>query len=78
MFCLFGQEACGISVPWPGIDPIPTVLEGKVLTTGPPGKPPQYHFTIKKLLASLKYLFIVQISLNLLELYPPIFYDEKF
>ena len=29
---------CGILVPWPGIEPAPPVLEGGVLTTGPPGK----------------------------------------
>ena len=33
--CWFsGQEACGILVPWPGIEP---ELGGKVLTTEPPG-----------------------------------------
>ena len=30
--------ACGISVPQPGIEPIPPALEGKILTSGPPGK----------------------------------------
>ena len=28
-------EACGILVPWPGIEPMPLALEGQVLTTGP-------------------------------------------
>ena len=38
MFCFFHHEACGILVPWPGIKPATLALEGKVLTTGPPGK----------------------------------------
>ena len=37
MFWFFGLKACGILAPWPGIKPAPA-LEGKVLTTGPPGK----------------------------------------
>ena len=32
--------ACGILVPRPGIEPSLPVLEGEVLTTGPPGKSP--------------------------------------
>ena len=36
--CFFGCKTCGILAPWPGIEPAPPVLEGKVLTTGPPGK----------------------------------------
>ena len=38
VFGFFGHEACGILAPWPGIEPIPPALEGKVLATGPPGK----------------------------------------
>ena len=45
MFCfffvclfVFGHDACGILTPQPGIKPTPPALEGKVLTTGPPGK----------------------------------------
>ena len=38
MFWSAGREACGISVPQPAIKPAPPVLEGDVLTTGPPGK----------------------------------------
>ena len=34
-FCL---EACGILVPWPGMDPVPPMGKHEVLTTGPPGK----------------------------------------
>ena len=35
---VFGREAYGILVPWPGIEPAPRALEGEVLTTGLPGK----------------------------------------
>ena len=38
MFWFFGCEACGILAPWPGIEPTPSALEGKVLTTGLPRK----------------------------------------
>ena len=38
MFCAFGFEACGILVTQSGIKPGPPALEGKILTTGPPGK----------------------------------------
>ena len=37
MFGYFGREAYGILVPGPGIEPSSPSLEGKVLTTGPPG-----------------------------------------
>ena len=38
IFGFFGQEACGILAPGPGIEPAPPALEGEVLTAGPPGK----------------------------------------
>ena len=38
MFWFFGHEACGVLASQPGIKPAPPALEGKVLTTGPPGK----------------------------------------
>ena len=38
MFWFLGPEACGILAPRPGIEPAPSALEGKVLTSGPPGK----------------------------------------
>ena len=42
MFLFFsGPEACGILAPQPGIEPAPPALEGKILTTGPPGKSPK-------------------------------------
>ena len=42
MFRFFSHEACGISVPQPGIEPAPSTLEGEILTTGPQGSP-QVH-----------------------------------
>ena len=36
--CLFDHEACGILAPWRGMEPTLSALEGKVSTTGPPGK----------------------------------------
>ena len=39
-FWFFGPEACGILVPSPGIEPVPSALEGEVLSTGPSGKSP--------------------------------------
>ena len=39
MFQFFGQEACGILAPSPGIEPISPALEDEVLTTGAPGNP---------------------------------------
>ena len=44
MFWFFGQEACRILASWPGIEPAPSALEGEVLTTGLPGKPPNGIF----------------------------------
>ena len=38
MFWFFGHETCGISAPWPEMEPTPPALEGGVLTTGQPGK----------------------------------------
>ena len=38
MFWFSDQEAHGIISPWPGIELAPSVLEGKVSTTGRPGK----------------------------------------
>ena len=38
MFWFFGCEACGILVPQSGIESAPLALEGKVLTTGLPGR----------------------------------------
>ena len=38
MFWFFGREACGILVPRSGIKPTTPALEGRFLTTGPPGR----------------------------------------
>ena len=38
MIWFFGFEACRILPPWPGIEPVSSTWEGKVLTTGPSGK----------------------------------------
>ena len=47
MFWFFGQEACGILAPQPGIKSAPPALEGKVLTTGLPGKSQaMYYLTL--------------------------------
>ena len=40
MFWFSGREAREILVPQPGMELTSPVLEGKVLTTGPPGKTP--------------------------------------
>ena len=42
MFWFFDCQSCRILAPWPGIEPAPTILEGEVLTTGPPGKSPRF------------------------------------
>ena len=41
-FDTFGHEAYGILAPWAGIKATLPALEGEVLTTGPPGKPPEF------------------------------------
>ena len=38
MVWFFGCVAFAVLVPWPGIEPALSALEGKVLTTGPPEK----------------------------------------
>ena len=43
-FVFFGHEACESSAPRPGIEPRPPALEGRVLTTGPPGKSLTHSF----------------------------------
>ena len=48
-FWTFGLEACGILAPCPGIEPALSVLEGGVLTTGPPGKSPQWILILIRL-----------------------------
>ena len=43
MFWTLGLEACEVLAPQPGIQPVPSSLEGKVLTPGSPGKHPRPH-----------------------------------
>ena len=38
LFWFFGLNGCRILDPWPRIEPASSALEGKALTTGPPGK----------------------------------------
>ena len=45
-FGFFGCEVCGILVPQPGIESTLPALEGKVLTTGSPGKSPQQNLEL--------------------------------
>ena len=45
-FFFFGHEASGISALQPGIEPAAPVLEGKVFTTGLPGKSLNYLLKI--------------------------------
>ena len=49
-FFFFDQEACRILASRPGIGPTSSVLEGKVLTTGLPGKSLLHFFTFNSLL----------------------------
>ena len=48
MFWCFGYEACGILVPWPGMEPASPALEGEVLTTGPSGKSQKWFIFIQR------------------------------
>ena len=48
MFWFFGREACGILAPRPGIKPALPALEGKVLTTGLPGKSPRFVLNLSR------------------------------
>ena len=46
MFWFSGQKTGGNIVPGPEFEPLPTALEGKVLTTGPLGKS-QFFLRVK-------------------------------
>ena len=37
-------SVCGVLVPQPGMEPASPALEGRFLTTGPPGKSPHVYF----------------------------------
>ena len=43
-FLVFGCVACGILVPWPGIEQRPWQWKCRVLITGPPGNSPKITF----------------------------------
>ena len=44
LFCIWPcPVTCGILVPWPGIEPMLSASEGRVLTTGSPGKSQEDH-----------------------------------
>ena len=47
MLWCFGYEVYGISVPWPGMEPEPSVLKVEVLTTEPPSKSQKTRFEWK-------------------------------
>ena len=60
MFWFFGHEVCGILALSPGIEPTPSALEGKVLTTRPPRrllKPPPSE-TYQALWGQVDYLLL--------------------
>ena len=44
MFWFFGCKACRILALRPGNEPVPSTVEGEVLTTGPLGKAPEDNF----------------------------------
>ena len=46
MFWLFGHESYGILASQQGVKSVPPALEGKALTTGPPGKSLKLHLCI--------------------------------
>ena len=46
-------EICGILVPQPGMKPMSPALEGRILTTGPPGK--SWHMLLKVRMYAHKY-----------------------
>ena len=55
MFCFLGPKAWGILAPQPGIKLTPPVLEGQVLTIGPPGKSLFYFILFLAFSVLLKY-----------------------
>ena len=48
MSWFLGHRAYGILAPRPGIEPVPSALEGEVLTTGPAGKSPKFFLSRKQ------------------------------
>ena len=43
---LIGFTVCGILVSWLGIKPVSPALQGRFLTTGPPGSPSFYFYSL--------------------------------
>ena len=60
VFGFFGCKACGILAPQSRIEPMSLALEGRVPTTGLPGKTPRLtagvHFTIYTTIETLCYI----------------------
>ena len=54
MFWYFGQEACEILAPWPGIEPTPPALENEVLGTGLQGKSRLFLFLCTQWMCEIK------------------------
>ena len=52
-FGFFARKACGILVPWPGIEPESPALQGRLLTPGSPGKS---LYLLLNFISSLSYL----------------------
>ena len=48
MLSFFGCGAYVILAPWPGIEPVPSALEGEILTPGPPERSLHYFLILKK------------------------------
>ena len=71
-FFFFGQEACGILAPYPGTEPAPPSSEGKVFTTGMPGKSQQWLLSelAKRTHLPLQPCFINQIPISILRWFP--------
>ena len=62
LFYFFDPEPWEILAPRSGTEPIPDTLEGKVLTTGPPGKPTSWTFLSEiGIFFNLKYMIIKNI-----------------
>ena len=69
---LVAPSACGILVPWPGIESTSPALEGEFLTTGPLGKSLNTAFAFQKT-PSRKAYFLSLLVINSFPPIPPIF-----
>lgn len=59
LFGFFGHEACGISAPWPGIEPVPSTLEDKVSATGPAESPYLWVLSLPLLSEFPKHIYVL-------------------